>query len=69
MSADYTVDVFEAFDVNLFASDLKPSPSYWRGAIRRAGRTVARTDRHPTREAAEREALELLGQFNPAVQS
>lgn len=57
------VDVFEAFDMDL--SSLTPGPSYWRGAIRRNMRTVARTDRHETREAAEREVAELLKQFTP----
>ena len=59
----YTVDIFEAFDMDL--SSLTPSASYWRGAIRRGTRTIARTDRHETKEAAEREAAELLKQFVP----
>jgi len=63
MSNQYTVDVFEAFDMDL--SSLTPGPSYWRGAIRRGMRTVARTDRHETKEAAEREVAELLKQFVP----
>jgi hypothetical protein len=65
MSAQYTVEVFEGFDMNLFSPNPTPSPSYWRGAIRRGMRTVARTDRHETKEAAEREAAELLKQFVP----
>lgn len=65
MSTQYTVEVFEAFDLDIFSSDLKPSASYWRGAVRRGTRTVARTDRHQTKEAAEREVLELLKQFTP----
>ena len=68
-STEYTVDVFEAFDLNIFADDSTPSPSYWRGAVRRGPRTVARTDRHQTRAAAEREVLELLAQFGTAVRS
>ena len=65
MSTQYTVEVFEGFDMNLFSPNPTPSASYWRGAIRRGTRTVARTDRHETREAAEREAAELLKQFAP----
>ena len=67
MSTQYTVEVFEAFDMNIFDPNSKPSAPYWRGAIQRlpGGRTVARTDRHETREAAEREAAELLKQFAP----
>lgn len=63
MSNQYTVDIFEAFDMDL--SSLTPSASYWRGAIRRGMRTIARTDRHETKEAAEREVAELLKQFVP----
>lgn len=65
----YTVDVFEGFDMDIFSPDPKPSASYWRGAVRRGARTVARTDRHPTREAAEREVLELVRQFTVAVRT
>ena len=65
MNNQYTVEVFEAFDMNIFSSNLEPGPSYWRGAIRRGMRTVARTDRHETKEAAEREVAELLKQFAP----
>lgn len=67
MSAKYTVDIFEAFDMNIFDPNSKPSAPYWRGAIQElpGRRTVARTDRHETREAAEREAAELLKQFAP----
>ena len=60
MDNKYIVEVFEAFDMDLFSSDLKPSPPYWRGAIRSGTKTVARTDRHKTRKAAEREAAQLL---------
>lgn len=65
MTTKYAVDVFEAFDMNLFDFDAKPSAPYWRGAIRAlpGGRTVARTGRHKTKEAAELEAAELLKQF------
>lgn len=61
----YTVEVFEGFDMDLFSPNPKPSAPYWRGAIQRlpGGRTVARTDRHKTREDAEREVAELLRQF------
>lgn len=65
MSDQYTVDIFEAFDMNIFSPNPTPSASYWRGAIRRGNRTVARTDRHETKEAAEREAAKLLKQFVP----
>ncbi len=65
MSTQYTVEVFEGFDMNLFSPNPEPSPSYWRGAVRRGTRTVARTDRHETKEAAEREVLKLLKQFTP----
>ncbi len=65
MSAQYTVEVFEGFDMDIFAPKLEVGPSYWRGAVRRGTRTVARTDRHQTKEAAEREVLELLRQFTP----
>ena len=61
--SQYTVEVFEGFDMDLFSPNPKPSDSYWRGAVRRGTRTVARTDRHTTREAAEREVAELLRQF------
>ena len=65
MSTQYTVDVFEGFDMDLFSPNPKPGPSYWRGAVRRGMRTVARTDRHQTKEAAEQEVAELLKQFVP----
>jgi len=65
MSTQYTVEVFEGFDMNLFSPNPTPSAPYWRGAIRRGRRTVARTDRHETKEGAEREAEELLKQFVP----
>ena len=61
--SQYTVEVFEGFDMNLFSANPTPSQSYWRGAVRRGTRTVARTDRHETREAAEHEVAELLKQF------
>lgn len=67
MSDQYTVDVFEATDVDIFSPNLTTSAPYWRGAIRRGNRTVARTARHKTRKAAEREAADLLKQFTPAA--
>jgi hypothetical protein len=65
MNTQYTVDVFEAFDMDLFSSNPKPSAPYWRGTVRRGMRTVASTDRHQTKEAAEQEVAELLKQFTP----
>ena len=61
--SQYTVEVFEGFDMDLFSPNPTPSDSYWRGKVRRGTRTVARTDRHTTREDAEREVAELLRQF------
>lgn len=64
MKNEYTVEVFEAFDMDIFSSDLKPSAPYWRGAIRRGFKTVARTDRHETKADAEQELAILARQFN-----
>jgi molybdopterin synthase catalytic subunit len=63
MSAQHKVDIFEAFDMDF--STLKPGAPYWRGAIRLGSRTLARTRRHNTRKAAEREAKALLKQLQP----
>lgn len=58
-----TVEVFEAFDMDLGTG--RPGPSYWRGVVRQAAargypKTLARTAQCRTRSEAEREVERLL---------
>ena len=67
MTAKYIVDIFQGFNLNPFTADGKPSPTYWRGAIRCGTKTVARTGQYKNRQSAERAAAKLLAQFDTAI--
>lgn len=67
MTTKYIVDIFQGFDLNPFTVEGKPSPTYWRGAIRCGTKTLARTDRYKTRRLAERAAAKLLTQLDAAA--
>lgn len=64
MAAKYIVDIFEGFNLNPFTVSGKPSPTYWRGAIRCGTKTIARTGQYKTRKSAERAAAKLLIKFD-----
>lgn len=68
MTTKYIVDIFQGFDLNPFTVDGKPSPTYWRGAVRCGTKTLARTDRYKTRQSAKRAAKKLLIRFDRKVQ-
>lgn len=62
MSAQHKIDIiFEGFDMDFCA--MRAGDPYWRGAIRLGSKTVARTRRYNSRQAAEREAKALLRQI------
>ena len=67
MTAKYIVDIFQGFNLNPFTADGKPSPTYWRGAIRCGTKTVARTSQYKNRKSAERAAAKLLTQFDTTI--
>lgn len=62
----YVVSVSKAADFNLM-SPFTLGKTYWFGLIRCDHKTVARTNKHKTRKAAESEVAKLLKQIKKEV--